>query len=521
RMTWGPRTFTVYEGERATYEGFARAALTLARDMADRGVTKGDRVAIAMRNLPEWPVAFFAAALVGAIATPLNAWWTGPELEYALDDSGAKVLLVDPERLARLAPHLEGRPALEHVYVTRLEGAVADPRLSRLEDVIGAPPAWPDLPAGEMPAVELTPEDDATIFYTSGTTGKPKGALATHRNNTCNILGLVFSVARNYLRRGETPPTPQPSDPQKVGLVGIPFFHTTGCHALLLPSMIQGAKLVLMRKFDAVDAMRLIEQEKVTNAGGVPAIAWMILEHPERDKYDLSSLESVSYGGAPASPELVKKLLDAFPKSVPGTGWGMTETAGAHVHFQGEDYVNRPGSCGAALGPCEIKITDDQGNELPRGEVGELRAYGPNVLKGYWNKPEATAETFVDGWVRTGDLAKMDEEGFLFIVDRAKDMLIRGGENIYCVEVENALYEHPSIMDAAVVGRAHEVLGEEPCAVVTTKPGTSATEQELRDHVAERLAGFKVPVAVIVRDEPLPRNANGKILKTELKGLFA
>jgi long-chain acyl-CoA synthetase len=521
RETWGPREFVVSDDERITYEAFARAALALAADLIAHGVRKGDRVAIAMRNLPEWPVAFFASALAGAVVTPLNAWWTGPELAYGLTDSGARVLIADPERLGRLAPQLESCPALERVYVTRLPTG-SDARLVRLEDLIGAPADWASLPAGALPAIELRPEDDATIFYTSGTTGKPKGALATHRNNTSNPHALAFSYARAFVRRGEVPPPrPTPADPQKTGIVGIPFFHTTGCHAGLIPAMMQGARMILMRRFDAEDAMRLIEQEKATSVGGVPAIPWMILEHPNFGKYDLSSVEGVSYGGAPASPELVRRLKESFPRSIPGTGWGMTETCGTHTHHQGEDYENRPESCGAPVGPYRIKITDPQGRELPPGEVGELWAFGPNILKGYWNRPEATAETFVDGWVRTGDLARVDEEGFLFIVDRAKDMLIRGGENIYCVEVENVLFEHPAVIDAALVGRPHAVLGEEPCAVVTVKPGQGVSEQALRDFVAARLASFKVPVAVIVRDEPLPRNANGKILKGELKGLFA
>ncbi len=520
RGMFGAREFLVHEDERVTYDAFGRAALALAEDLQRRGVKKGDRVAIAMRNLPEWPVAFYATVLVGAVATPLNAWWTGPELEYGLRDSGSKVLITDPERLARVAGVLAGCPDLETVYVCRLP-ASPDPRLIRLEDIIGAPAAWASLDERPLPDVPLHPEDDATIFYTSGTTGKPKGALATHRNNTGNILALAFSYDRAFVRRGETPPVRgNPQDAQKVGLVGIPFFHTTGCHALLIPAMIQGAKLILMRRFDAEDAMKLIERERVTSAGGVPAIAWLILEHPNASKYDLSSLESISYGGAPASPELVRRLVETFPKSIPGTGWGMTETGGTHTHHQADDYRNLPDSCGAVLGPYKIKITDPDGRELGPNEVGELWAFGPNILKGYWNKPEATAETFVDGWVRTGDLARIDEEGFLFIVDRAKDMLIRGGENIYCVEVENALYEHPAVVDAAVVGRPHQTLGEEPCAVVTVKPGASATEAELKAFVAERIAGFKVPVSIIVRNEPLPRNANGKILKGELKGLF-
>ena len=276
-----------------------------------------------------------------------------------------------------------------------------------------------------------------------------------------------------------------------------------------------------MRRWDAEEGMRLIERERVTATGGVPTIAWQLIEHPLRQNYDLSSLESVSYGGAPSAPELVRKIVETFPKSAPGNGWGMTETSATFTSNAGLDYVRRPDSCGPAAAVCEMKIMTVEGDrELAIGEVGELWAKGPMVVKGYWNKPEATAQTFIDGWVKTGDLARIDEEGFCFIIDRAKDMLIRGGENIYCVEVENVLYEHPAVMDAALVGIPHRTLGEEPGAVVTLKPGAEATEAELRAFVAERLAAFKVPVKVVFWHETLPRNANGKIMKNELKKVF-
>jgi long-chain acyl-CoA synthetase len=277
-----------------------------------------------------------------------------------------------------------------------------------------------------------------------------------------------------------------------------------------------------MYKWDVIRAFELIEREKIQAAGGVPTIAWQLIEHPARQNYDLSSLESVAYGGAPSAPELVRRLRETFPKSQPGQGWGMTETCATVTSNGAEDYVNRPDSCGpaAAVAALEIRDPEDGKTVLPTGVVGELWSFGPMNCKAYWNKPEATAQTYVDGWVRTGDLARLDEEGFCFIIDRAKDMLIRGGENIYCVEVENVLYDHPAIMDAAVVGKPHRTLGEEPAAVVTLKPGAAATEEELRRHVAERLAGFKVPVEILIRHETLPRNANGKILKSELKKLF-
>ena len=518
----GDKDFIVLDDERVTYEAFARATLALAEQLKADGVKKGDRIAVVMRNIPEWPVAFYAASLCGAIVTPLNAWWTGGELEYGLTDSGTKVLLVDAERYNRIAEHLPACTDLEKIYVTRAsEMELGDPRASRLEAVIGQPNSWAGLPNRAIPAESLTigPEDDATIFYTSGTTGKPKGALGTHRNICSNIMASACSQARSFLRRGEAPPAPDPAAPQKSTLLSVPFFHATGCHAVLNPALFAGMKLVLMRKWDVVEAMTLIERERCNSAGGVPTIAWQILEHPDRHKYDLSSLESVAYGGAPSAPELVRQIAKEF-KAKPGNGWGMTETSATFTHHMAEDYEHRPDSCGPPVPVCDLQVRDPDGKVLGPNEVGELYGFGPNVVKGYWNKPEASAATFIDGWVRTGDLARIDDEGFCFIIDRAKDKLIRGGENIYCVEVENALYEHPAVMDAALVGLPHKTLGEEPFAFVTLKPGTTATEEELRQFVAARLAGFKVPVAVSFSNEPLVRNANGKILKSELKKLL-
>jgi long-chain acyl-CoA synthetase len=517
----GEKIFLVHEDERVSFEAFFRAVSAFAHELAAQGVTKGDRVAIIMRNLPEWPVAFYAAASLGAIVTPLNAWWTGPELEYGLTDSGTKVAIVDSERLERISEHLESCPDLARVYVSRENDEIANPLIARLEDVLGAPPSWRALPDRPLPPVDILPEDDATIFYTSGTTGKPKGALATHRNINSNIMAGAAAGQRAFLRRGETPPAPDPAAPQRSMLISVPFFHATGCFAVLNPLLFAGGKLVMMRRWDPVRAFELIEREKIQAAGGVPTIAWQLIEHPQRGAFDLSSLESVAYGGAPSAPELVRKIKETFPKSQPGNGWGMTETSATATSNSAEDYEHRPDSCGPAVPVTDLKIMDPEGQrELPIGEVGELWCKGPQVVKGYWNKPEATAQTFQDGWVKTGDLARLDEEGFCFIIDRAKDMLIRGGENIYCIEVENVLYDHPAVMDAALVGIPHKTLGEEPAAVVTLKPGAEATERELRAFVAERLAAFKVPVKVLFWPETLPRNANGKILKNELKKLF-
>ncbi len=377
------------------------------------------------------------------------------------------------------------------------------------------------LPDRALPDVPLDPEDDATILYTSGTTGKPKGAVGTHRNSTTGTFMRAFGQARAYLRRGEPVPLPDPNAPQKCSLLVVPLFHTTGCHAAMIPSMFAGAKLVFMHKWDPEQAMQLIARERINGAGGVPTIAWQLLEHPAFGQYDLSSLESVSYGGAPAAAELVTRLKEKLPNIVPGTGWGMTEVSGGFTGHQGEDYLLRPASCGPAYPIGDMKIVDANGNTMPSGGVGELWVKGPSIVRGYWQKPQATAETFVDGWLRTGDIARLDDEGFCTILDRAKDMLIRGGENIYCVEVENALHEHPAVIDAGVVGIAHQTLGEEPAAVLVLREGASVSEAELCAFLAERLAAFKVPVKIVFVPDALPRNPTGKLMKGELKKLFA
>ena len=510
--THGQADFLVYGAERVSFDAFHRAVAALAEALALRGVGKSDRVALAMRNLPEWPVAFMAVAALGAIIVPLNAWWTGEELAFALEDSGAIALIADAERWARLADQPATMPLLS-VLVSRGASTGAE----RLEDVIGAPPTWPDLPDADLPETVIASDDPVGIFYTSGTTGKPKGALGTHRNLATNIMTSAWSAAQSARRRGDGLPEPR----ARVILLAVPFFHATAFSATLMGSLAGGSRLVLLHKWDTLEAMRLIEAERVTMTGGVPFIAWQLIEHPDRDKFDLSSLEAIAYGGAPSAPELVSAIWQTFG-ALPGNGWGMTETSATVTHHMAEDYLNRPSSCGPPAPVASLQIRAEDGvTVLPAGTVGELWASGPMIVAGYWNRPEATAQTFVDGWVRTGDLARLDDEGFCTIVDRAKDVIIRGGENIYSIEVENVLYEHPAVTDAALVGVPHRTLGEEPAAVVYLAPGAAADEAELKAFVAARLAGFKVPVRIAFSDQTLPRNANGKILKKELKAMLA
>jgi len=516
----GDLEYLVFEEERISYEAHHRAVAKLAHELIARGVGKGDRVAIVMRNYPEWSVAFWATVVIGAVSVPLNAWLTGSELEYGLSDSGSKVAIVDGERAERIRDHLPKLPGLTSLIVVRPGGALPDGAVA-WEDIVAAPGSLGSLADMALPNVDIHPEDDATIFYTSGTTGKPKGALGTHRNILTNLVSLGISPTRALLRRGEVPPAPDPDAPKRAFLLSVPFFHATGCHSILVPNLAAGGKIVMMYKWDPEEALRLIEKEKIAAFGGVPAMVWQVLESPNFEGFDLSSVESVSYGGAPSAPELVARIKQAFPKVSPGNGYGLTETSSVTTQNSAEDYQNRPSSAGPAVPVCDLKVVDTDNEEVPLGEVGELLIRGPNVVKGYWNKPKATAEAIdADGWFRSGDLVRMDEEGFVYILDRAKDMLIRGGENIYCVEIEDVLYAHPDVMDAAIIGIPHKILGEEVGAVVQVTEGSSVSEAELQGHVRAQLAAFKVPIKVEIRNEPLPRNANGKILKTQLREEF-
>jgi long-chain acyl-CoA synthetase len=521
-INWDQREFLIYQDERVTFAAHYKAVAHLATKLRNEfGVKKGDRVAVVMRNYPQWSVGFFAALVIGAIATPLNSWWTGEELEYGLSDSGAKVAIVDPEKLERIREHLPKLAQLKHVLVARGGEDEADPRIVSLEKLIGSAKSWANLASIPMPDADVGPDDDATIMYTSGTTGKPKGALATHRGIASNVFNGMACQARHFVRQGlPVPPRDPKVDPPRVPLLAIPFFHATGAFSNLVPAIINADKIVTMYKWDPGEALEIIQNEKITTIGGVPAIAWQVLEHPDRDKYDLSSIQFVAYGGAPSAPELVATIKRKFPNGLASNGWGMTETCAASCVNFGKDYELRPASCGAAAPAMDFKIVGANGETLGPNQVGELWVKGPNNCKLYWNKPEATAKTFIDGWVVTGDVGRIDEEGFVFLMDRAKDMLIRGGENIYCIEVENALYDHPAIMDAAVVGIPHKVLGEEVGAVVQVKPEMDVTVDELRRFVAGKIAAFKVPVEIQVQRDPLPRNANGKIMKSELRGRF-
>jgi long-chain acyl-CoA synthetase len=507
------RDFLVYEGERVSFEAHWRAAHAFARVLTERfHVAKGDRVAVAMRNYPEWSVCAWGALAVGAVLVPLNAWESGPGLARMLAHCGAKVVVADAERVQRLSKQ---EVAAAQISV-RAEAAGATP----LVELIGELADYASLPDQTAPDPGLQPDDLATIFYTSGTTGAPKGAVGTHRNVLTNLVNLGFRAARAALRRGDPLPAPAASQPQSAQLLPLPLFHVTGFHSTLVAALANGTKLVLMYKWDVDQALDLVARERIGVLTLVPALAWELIRAAPDSGRDLSSVTSVSYGGAAAAPELAGQSRAVFPTAMPGQGYGATETSSVVASINDEDFLRRPGSVGVGVPCCDFRVVDGEGRDVARGEPGELWVSGPNVVMGYWNQPEATEAGFVEGWYRTGDIVRMDDEGFIFVLDRLKDMLIRGGENIYCVEIEDVLATYPGVAEAAVLGVPDKVMGELVGAVVRLNPGVSVTAEALRAHVAGRTAPHKAPVVLQFTDRPLPRNAAGKVVKRELRDIF-
>jgi acyl-CoA synthetase (AMP-forming)/AMP-acid ligase II len=522
----GDKPYIVFEDERYTYAEIDAQVRSLAHLLRDEhGVGPGDRVAIAMRNYPEWVVAYWATIVIGAAAVGINAWWTGQEMAFGLRDSGPKVLIGDDERVERVLPHLDDLRAARPLALisVRSDRPLPD-RAWRWTDVVDPSNA----PAG-LPAAGIDPDDDATIFYTSGTTGSPKGAQLTHRGSIHNVMNIVFmtlvgaAAEAKAVAAGELPAPPVGDDTSPpspaVFMAPTPLFHVTANNCLLQPCTLTGGSIVLTYKWDAGRALELIERERVTNFSGVPTMSREMLLHPDWATRDTSSLKGMGGGGAALQPDLVAKIDQSLKGGTPSTGYGLTETHGIVTANSSKLYTDKPASCGRVVPTLEARLEDESGNVLEPGPdvLGELCVRGAIVIKGYLNRPEATADSIRDGWFHTGDIARIDEDGFVFIVDRAKDMVIRGGENIYCSEVESAIYEHPAVAEAAVFGLPDDRLGETVAAAVVLRAGESLSEQDLAEYLGERIAKFKIPTAVWFRTEQLPRNANGKFMKRELR----
>lgn len=505
------KDFAVYLDERYTFaEGYQHSCEFAAALVQRFGIRKGDRVAILSRNNPQWLMAFIAITAVGAVAVPMNAWWTTEELDYGFADSGSTLVVADRARVERLVP-IAQKHALQIVTIDDCSGVEVDhtPFGELLDQYAGA----------SMPPVEVALEDHATIMYTSGSTGHPKGALSSHRGVLSALyswmcMGVATKAAGTQKARDQSLP---PS-----ALITIPLFHCTASHSAFMLSLVVGRKMVIMHKWDAQEALRLIEAERITWFNGVPTMSAELQAAAETTERDISSLTEIMAGGAPRPPEQVKKISGTFSKSAPGIGYGLTETNALGAVNAGAFYVARPDSSGRVVpAVTEFRVVAEDGSALAAGERGELCIKSPAKILGYWNKPEATAEAFVDGWFHTGDVAYLDADGFVYIVDRIKEIIIRGGENISCPEVEASIYAHPGIHEVAVFGLPDERLGEVVGAAVVLREGTAMTADELRAYLAEHLASFKIPVHIWFRAEQLPRIASGKIFKRQLKADYA
>jgi len=506
----GDKTFVVYQGERYTFDQFFEQVDKLANLLIDRlAVGRGDRVAIAMRNCPEWMIAYTAVVSVGAVIVPLNSWGQAAELEHGLTDAGAHLVFCDQQRLDYIAPRL-GDLGISAVVV-------------RSKD---SPPAgalhWSELLAQAAPVrtgdIPIEPDDLAMIMYTSGTTGKPKGAASTHRAICQALHNFEFHAFSSAMANAEVIGKMMAAGFEPSTLLAVPLFHVSGCFAVFMLNLRGGRKTAIMYKWDVSEALKIIERERITTFTGVPAMTLALLESPEFEKTDVSSLFAIGLGGAACPPHLAGLVYDKLPNGYPGTGYGMTETNATGASCTGAAFRELRGTAGMISPIVQIKTVDEQGRDLPRGEQGEIYVRSPTNARKYWNQPEASAAAFRDGWVATGDVGYVDADNFLYVVDRIKDMVIRAGENIYPVEVEGCILQHPQVEEVCAYGVPHPSLGEELAATVYSSAGVTA--ESVKDWVADRLAGYKIPSHITIQDQPLPKNATGKVLKKQIRQAF-
>ena len=500
------KEFLIYDSERFLYKDVIAKAAQVGNALISEGIKKGDRVAICMQNNPEFIFAYMGITGIGAVCVPLNSWWVPDEVIYALEHSEAKLLFGDQKRL-------QGLENLKDVKKIITSYTPDDNFISFSEFIKDHSSEWPD--------IEISRDDQATIYYTSGSTGKPKGVLSSQRG----VISSMFSWAcmstilseREKIMGNDS--TPLASSESSI-LLCVPLFHATGSHVAFLMSILVGRKVVMMKKWDAGDAIRLIHEEKVSDITGVPTQTWELLNHPDREKYDLSSLRTLGGGGGPRPAEHVK-LLDENFKGRPGIGYGLTETNALGTLANGDEYVSHPSTAGRVVPPLtEIKIFDENWNELPEGEIGEIAIRSESNMLGYWKNEEATSECMNnEGWFRSGDMGKF-EGPFLFILDRIKDMVIRGGENIACPEVENAIYEHPDVLEACVFGIPDERLGEILCTAIYLKKGAKLDKDTLVEFLSNKLAAFKIPAIIEFSSVNLPLVASGKFDKPALRKMF-
>ena len=502
----GDREFLVYEGERRSFNQLMDEADAIAVAMQAMGIEAGDRVGLAMRNYPEWMAVFIAVSSIGAVLVPVNSWGRPAEIIQALDDAAVRLAFCDQARYDGVAQWLEqsGIAAVIARPDTR-----DDPR-----GMVSFTAAF----QGQAPqAVPVDGDDLALIMYTSGTSGVPKGAASTHRALCQALYNLEFSAAAAAMCNMDAISAMLARGYEPTSLLAVPLFHVSGCHAQFLANLRAGRRIVMMYKWDVHKAIEYIEQERITAVVAAPSMVLDLMEAPAFDRADTSSLFAIGIGGAAPPPRVAALLREKMPGNFSGTGWGMTETNAQGASLTGSAFEHRPGSAGIPHPIVDIRICDEAGADLAAGETGEIWVRGPMNIREYWHRPEANAAEFRDGWLKTGDIGFVDSEGYLYLADRAKDMIIRGGENIYPAQIESQLLELPAVWEVAVFGLPHERLGEEVAVVVALHPGQSLNEQQLLDFARANLAAYQVPTRVFFSAEPLPRNATNKVLKRELK----
>lgn len=496
----GALEYVSYEDEVLTYTEFTSAVHRMAHALRDElGVQQGARVAIALRNYPELLILMLAISSLGGVVVFLNAWWTSEELDYALRDSGAKVIFADAPRMARLAP-LKAALDLTLIGVRDGEGYGAH-AFSTLRDGAAADTA---------PEVSIDTDDDFAVMYSSGTTGHPKGVVQTHRGAVNAVFSWLMQAVIAPLVTPPEPGAPKPLRPS--ALVVTPLFHVTATHPLFLLSLPAGAKITLMHKWDAHEAVRLMRDHQITRFLGVPTQSAELMLAAQEMGETLPHVDYLGAGGAKRPGAQVAQLAKAFPKAGIATGWGMTETNALGIGMIGDEYTARPESAGKLHPPVQqLRMLDDAGNDVPHGELGEITVKGPHIMRCYLNKPEATAATLQDGWLRTGDLGTLDAQGYVTILDRKKNIIIRGGENIACLDVEGALHRHPDVLEAAAFSVPDARLGEAVGAAVHLRAGARMAQADMAAFLTPHIAQFKIPAHLWVQHDVLTRGATDKI----------
>ncbi|MCZ6829769.1 MAG: class I adenylate-forming enzyme family protein [Gammaproteobacteria bacterium] len=491
---FGDKEFLIYEGERWTFARMLQQAASFGHQLLHKsGVQKGDRVAIAMRNYPEWMTAFIGITSIGAVAVPLNSWGQAKELAFAINDAGARVVFCDQQRLDLIADKLEELDL--QVVLARPEREQQPANTETVDQyVAGAESA-------AMPEVDIDTQDLAMMLYTSGTTGAPKGAVSTHHAICQAIANFECSAMASAMINPEAIGHMLESGFEPTQMLAVPLFHVSGCHAVFLSAFKAGRKVVMMHKWDVDKALQLIAAERITILSAAPSMLMQLLESPHYDQADTSSLFGLGGGGSATPPRASRLMQEKVPKGYPGTGWGLTETNAIGTSFTGKPFQNKPGSAGYVQLTVEISVRDEAGKEVPPGATGELWIKSPSLVKEYWNRPDANAKDFSEGWFNSGDIGYFDEDGYLFLSDRAKDMVIRGGENIYPAEIEGVLFDHPQVEDVAAFGIPDEKLGEQLAVAVVPKAGATISEDDIRSYAGEHLDRFKVTHYVCIRDE--------------------